>query len=56
MLEEAIRHLLKCHGNVCLFGQVKLANSASRRIFESLNFSTRVSGQDRIIYERFYSK
>jgi UDP-2,4-diacetamido-2,4,6-trideoxy-beta-L-altropyranose hydrolase len=56
MLEEAIRHLLKCHGNVFLFGQVKLANSASRRIFESLNFSTRVGGLDRIIYERFYSK
>ncbi len=56
MLEEAIRHLRKCHGNVSLFGQVKLANSASRRIFESLSFSTRVSGPDRIIYERCYSK
>jgi UDP-2,4-diacetamido-2,4,6-trideoxy-beta-L-altropyranose hydrolase len=56
MLEEAIRHLQKCHGNVSLFGQVKLANSASRKIFESLNFSTRVTGPDRIIYERCYSK
>ncbi|WP_353646346.1 UDP-2,4-diacetamido-2,4,6-trideoxy-beta-L-altropyranose hydrolase [Mesorhizobium sp. WSM2239] len=56
MLEDAIRHLQKCHGNVSLFGQVKLANAPSRRIFESLNFSTRVSGPDRIIYERCYSK
>jgi len=52
MLEAAIVELRRTWPGALLVGQVKPENLASRKIFESLDFSIRSSTPDRHIYER----
>ena len=49
MLAAAIESFLQCHANAALFGQVKIDNPASSRIFESLGFVARKGDLDRLL-------
>lgn len=56
MLSSAIDAFRSGNANVDLFGQVKVGNSASARIFEALNFEARASQPDRNIYQLSYGR
>ncbi|MDI7863632.1 UDP-2,4-diacetamido-2,4,6-trideoxy-beta-L-altropyranose hydrolase [Rhizobiaceae bacterium n13] len=56
MLAAAIEYFRRSHDAADLFGQVKVENLASHRIFEALGFKARTGEPDRLIYELNYGR